>query len=246
MISHGRLFTASCSGQHRLASATFKRFADPRYRGRRCSRVVVENGFVRSDSTRYHLLASVEGAPGQRRNRRHNNNWFAAWAFWQLKIYGHAEVRLLSGGRKKWLAGGLNASTRIDRLSGRSRGIQGLGGQADSAGAVLAAGREKYDFVVVLLPTNDTHGHHKTVALMTLEVIADLNPTDRPITLGVRTISGEATFDLDLRPKNADELSCRARLQRCRKLGDRGTQVAGSVSNGNQIEGPTNASGYST
>ena len=33
-----------------------------------------------------------------------NNNWFAAWAFWQLKIYGHADVRLMDGGRKKWLA----------------------------------------------------------------------------------------------------------------------------------------------
>src|SRR5271170_7907499 len=33
-----------------------------------------------------------------------NNNWFAAWAFWQLKIYRHADVRLLNGGRKKWLA----------------------------------------------------------------------------------------------------------------------------------------------
>jgi thiosulfate/3-mercaptopyruvate sulfurtransferase len=32
-----------------------------------------------------------------------NNNWFAAWAFWQLKIYRHADVRLLNGGRKKWL-----------------------------------------------------------------------------------------------------------------------------------------------
>ena len=32
-----------------------------------------------------------------------NNNWFAAWAFWQLKIYGHKDVRLLNGGRKKWL-----------------------------------------------------------------------------------------------------------------------------------------------
>jgi thiosulfate/3-mercaptopyruvate sulfurtransferase len=35
-----------------------------------------------------------------------NNNWFAAWAFWQLKIYGHADVRLMDGGRKKWLAEG--------------------------------------------------------------------------------------------------------------------------------------------
>jgi thiosulfate/3-mercaptopyruvate sulfurtransferase len=35
-----------------------------------------------------------------------NNNWFAAWAFWQLKIYGHRDVRLLNGGRKKWLQEG--------------------------------------------------------------------------------------------------------------------------------------------
>ena len=31
------------------------------------------------------------------------NNWFAAWAYWQLKIYGHGDVRLLNGGRKKWV-----------------------------------------------------------------------------------------------------------------------------------------------
>ncbi|MGB7229446.1 MAG: rhodanese-like domain-containing protein, partial [Candidatus Acidiferrales bacterium] len=30
-----------------------------------------------------------------------NNNWFAAYAFWQLKYYGHEDVRLLNGGRKK-------------------------------------------------------------------------------------------------------------------------------------------------
>jgi thiosulfate/3-mercaptopyruvate sulfurtransferase len=35
-----------------------------------------------------------------------NNNWFAAWAFWQLKLYGHDDVRLMDGGRKKWLAEG--------------------------------------------------------------------------------------------------------------------------------------------
>ena len=33
-----------------------------------------------------------------------NNNWFAAYAFWQLKYYGHADVRLMNGGRKKWVA----------------------------------------------------------------------------------------------------------------------------------------------
>ncbi len=33
-----------------------------------------------------------------------NNNWFAAYAYWQLKIYGHEKVKLMNGGRKKWLA----------------------------------------------------------------------------------------------------------------------------------------------
>jgi thiosulfate/3-mercaptopyruvate sulfurtransferase len=33
-----------------------------------------------------------------------NNNWFACWAFWQLKIYGHENVRIMNGGRKKWIA----------------------------------------------------------------------------------------------------------------------------------------------
>ncbi len=33
-----------------------------------------------------------------------NNNWFAAWALWILKYYGHQDVRLLDGGRVKWLA----------------------------------------------------------------------------------------------------------------------------------------------
>jgi thiosulfate/3-mercaptopyruvate sulfurtransferase len=32
-----------------------------------------------------------------------NNNWFAAYAFWQLKYYGHKDVRLINGGRKKWV-----------------------------------------------------------------------------------------------------------------------------------------------
>src|SRR5437763_7029242 len=31
-----------------------------------------------------------------------NNNWFAAWFVWNLKYYGHQDVRLINGGRKKW------------------------------------------------------------------------------------------------------------------------------------------------
>src|SRR6185437_5833239 len=39
-----------------------------------------------------------------------NNNWFAAWALWQAKIYGHSDVRLMNGGRKKWLSEGRDLS----------------------------------------------------------------------------------------------------------------------------------------
>ena len=41
-----------------------------------------------------------------------NNNWFAAWAFWQLKMYGHEDVRIMDGGRKKWLAEGRELTHR--------------------------------------------------------------------------------------------------------------------------------------
>jgi thiosulfate/3-mercaptopyruvate sulfurtransferase len=32
-----------------------------------------------------------------------NNNWFAAYGFWLFKLFGHKEVRLMNGGRSKWL-----------------------------------------------------------------------------------------------------------------------------------------------
>ena len=31
-----------------------------------------------------------------------NNNWFAAYAYWYFRLYGHQSVKLLDGGRKKW------------------------------------------------------------------------------------------------------------------------------------------------
>ncbi len=40
-----------------------------------------------------------------------NNNWFAAWALWQLKLYQHDDVRIMDGGRKKWLAEGREVNT---------------------------------------------------------------------------------------------------------------------------------------
>lgn len=42
-----------------------------------------------------------------------NNNWFAAWALWILKYYGHKDVRLLDGGRVKWLADKREITTEV-------------------------------------------------------------------------------------------------------------------------------------
>ena len=49
-----------------------------------------------------------------------NNNWFAAWAFWQLKVYGHQDVRLMNGGRKKWIAEGRDLVTDAPKPPAKS------------------------------------------------------------------------------------------------------------------------------
>ena len=49
-----------------------------------------------------------------------NNNWFAAWALWQLKVYGHNEVKLMNGGRKKWIAEGRELSTDVTKPAAKT------------------------------------------------------------------------------------------------------------------------------
>ncbi len=46
-----------------------------------------------------------------------NNNWFAAWALWILKYYGHKDARLLDGGRVKWLADKREITTEVRSYS---------------------------------------------------------------------------------------------------------------------------------
>ncbi|MBA2487887.1 MAG: sulfurtransferase [Chloroflexi bacterium] len=40
-----------------------------------------------------------------------NNNWFAAWAYWQLKLHGWERVSIMDGGRKYWMEKGLATTT---------------------------------------------------------------------------------------------------------------------------------------
>lgn len=49
-----------------------------------------------------------------------NNNWFAAYAYWYFKLYGHQEVRLLDGGRKKWELDGRELTTETPQRSATS------------------------------------------------------------------------------------------------------------------------------
>src|ERR1700754_446086 len=42
-----------------------------------------------------------------------NNNWFAAYAYWYFKLYGHQDVKLLDGGRKKWELDGRELSRDV-------------------------------------------------------------------------------------------------------------------------------------
>ncbi|AVZ38724.1 MULTISPECIES: sulfurtransferase [unclassified Dietzia] len=44
-----------------------------------------------------------------------NHNWFAAYAYWYLRLYGHADVRLLDGGRMRWERDGLPLTTDLPR-----------------------------------------------------------------------------------------------------------------------------------
>ncbi len=73
-----------------------------------------------------------------------NNNWFAAWAFWQLKYYGHRDVRLMNGGRVKWEAEGRPMTTDVPAVSAvpytASEGEQSIRAYRDQVLALVNAG----------------------------------------------------------------------------------------------------------
>src|SRR5918912_2486410 len=45
------------------------------------------------------------------------NNWFAAYAYWYLKIYGHEDVRIVDGGRQKWIDEGRELTAEVPQRS---------------------------------------------------------------------------------------------------------------------------------
>jgi thiosulfate/3-mercaptopyruvate sulfurtransferase len=49
-----------------------------------------------------------------------NNNWFAAYAFWQLEMLGHHDLKLMDGGRKKWLEESRPTTTDVPSVTATS------------------------------------------------------------------------------------------------------------------------------
>src|SRR5918992_4510077 len=52
------------------------------------------------------------------------NNWFAAYAYWYLKIYGHGDVRILDGGRQKWVDEARELTTDAPRVEAATYSAQ--------------------------------------------------------------------------------------------------------------------------
>ena len=73
-----------------------------------------------------------------------NNNWFAAWAFWQLKYYGHRDVRIMNGGRAKWEAEGRPMTTDVPSPAATaytaSSGDEGIRAYRDQVLSLVNAG----------------------------------------------------------------------------------------------------------
>ncbi|HEY3132326.1 MAG TPA: sulfurtransferase [Acidobacteriota bacterium] len=49
-----------------------------------------------------------------------NNNWFACWALWQLKMFGHKDVRVMNGGRKKWIEEGKPLTKEVPKYPAKT------------------------------------------------------------------------------------------------------------------------------
>jgi thiosulfate/3-mercaptopyruvate sulfurtransferase len=73
-----------------------------------------------------------------------NNNWFAAYAFWLLEMYGHKDIKLMDGGRKKWLDE--SRPTTKDAPSPKKTGYKAQAPKADL--------RAKRDQVLAALKSN--------------------------------------------------------------------------------------------
>ncbi len=85
-------------------------------------------------------------------------NWFAAFAFWTFKIYRHADVRLMNGGRRKWIDEGREMTEDVPSFTRTtySAGGADLGLRALLPGVLSSLGRSDVAYVDVRSPAEYT------------------------------------------------------------------------------------------
>jgi thiosulfate/3-mercaptopyruvate sulfurtransferase len=85
-------------------------------------------------------------------------NWFAAFAFWTFKIYRHADVRLMNGGRRKWIDEGREMTEDVPTFPATTYAAGGadLGLRAMLPGVLSSIGRTDVAFVDVRSPAEYT------------------------------------------------------------------------------------------
>ena len=74
------------------------------------------NDTLRRDILNREQIQRLMGESGIGRNTTvvlygDNNNWFATYAFWQMKQFGHRQVKIMNGGRQKWISEGKSVTT---------------------------------------------------------------------------------------------------------------------------------------
>ena len=78
-----------------------------------------------------------------------NNNWFAAYAFWLFKYYGHEHVSLLDGGRKKWLAENRPTTTDVPNYASTGYKVSTVHSDLRADRDFIRARLENPDFALV-------------------------------------------------------------------------------------------------
>lgn len=84
-----------------------------------------------------------------------NNNWFAAWAYWQLKMYGHKDVRIMNGGRKKWLAEGRELTKEMPAPRATTYSVGGFNERYRAMMMQVQKAMEQKSAVLVDVRSND-------------------------------------------------------------------------------------------
>jgi thiosulfate/3-mercaptopyruvate sulfurtransferase len=112
------------------------------------------------------------------------NNWFAAYAYWYLKTYGHEDVRILDGGRQKWIDEGRELTTDAPTPTAaayqareRDESIRayrdGVRGQIGAAGKALVDVRspQEYRGELIAPPGYEQEGAQRAGHIPTAESI---------------------------------------------------------------------------